>query len=85
MFWVWLFLNVCSVWWNDTEGNKNAGSDNIRIQIAGIVISGLVDIDYGFGMNSFSVRVAIYNESNVVEIIPYDILQLAFSSNKAVI
>jgi len=37
-----LALIVCSVWWNDTEGNKNAGSDNIRIQIPGIVVSGLV-------------------------------------------
>lgn len=50
-----LSLDVCSVWWDDTERNKHAGSDNIHIQIAGIVVSGLVDIDYCFGMNSFSV------------------------------
>lgn len=54
-----LALIVYSVWWNDTEGNKNAGSDNIRIQIPGIVVSGLVNIDYVIGMNSFFVRVTI--------------------------
>jgi hypothetical protein len=48
-----------SDWWNDTEGDKNAGSDNVRIQIAGIVVSELVTIDYVFGMNSLSQRVAI--------------------------
>jgi hypothetical protein len=54
-----LALIVCSVLWNYTEGNKNAGSDNIRIQIPGIVVSGLVNIEYVIGMNSFSVRVTI--------------------------
>jgi hypothetical protein len=54
-----LALIVRFVWWNDTEGNKNAGSDNIRIQIPGIAVSGLVNIDYVIGMNSFSVRVTI--------------------------
>jgi len=54
-----LAVIVCSVWWNDTEGNKNAGSDNIRIQIPGIVVSGLVNIDYIIGMDSFSVRVTL--------------------------
>lgn len=54
-----LALIVCSVWWNDTEGNKNAGSDNIRIQIPGIVVLGLVNIDYVIETNSFSVRLTI--------------------------
>jgi hypothetical protein len=54
-----LALIVCSDWWNDTEGNKNAVSDNIRIHIPGIVVSGLVKIDYVVGMNSFSVRIAM--------------------------
>jgi hypothetical protein len=54
-----LAIIVCSVWWNDTEGNKHAGSGNIRIQIPGIAVSGLVTIDYVIGMNSFSVRVTI--------------------------
>jgi len=80
-----LALIVCFVWWNDTEGNKNAGSDNIRIQIPGIAVSGLVNIDYVTGMNSFSVRITIWNGRNVMEITPHDILKLAFSSNKAVI
>jgi archaellum component FlaF (FlaF/FlaG flagellin family) len=51
-------LIVCSDWWNDTEGNKNTVSDKMRVLIPGIVVSGLVNIDYFIGMNSFSVRVA---------------------------
>lgn len=80
-----LAVIVCFIWWNDTEGSKNPGSDNIRIQNPGIVVSGLVIIDYVIRMNSFSARVTIQNESNVMEITPHDILKLVFSSNKAVI